>query len=61
MTSFKHAAASMTLACALSLPAIGEAADDVAALRAELEALKSDYAERVGALEARIEELSSAA
>jgi hypothetical protein len=60
MSSFKHIAASMTLACGL-LPAIGHADDDVAALRAELEALKSDYAARLGALEARIEELTAAA
>ena len=60
MTSFKHAAASMALACGL-LPAISQADDDVAALRAELQALKNDYAARVGALEARIEELSAAA
>ncbi|MEX2051912.1 MAG: hypothetical protein WD944_11865 [Steroidobacteraceae bacterium] len=59
MTSIKHVAASMTLACGL-LPAIGRA-DDIATLRAELEALKSDYAARVGALEARIEQLDSAA
>ena len=58
MTNFKHAAASITLACGL-LPAIGHAADDVAALRAELETLKSDYAARLAALEARIEELSA--
>lgn len=36
------------------------AADDVAALRAEIEALKADYAQRVGALEQRIEQLESA-
>jgi hypothetical protein len=59
MTSFKHVAASMTLACGL-LPAISRA-DDVATLRAELEALKSEYAARVGALEAKIEQLDAAA
>ena len=59
MRNFKHVAASMTLACGL-LPAISQADDDVAALRAELAALKRDYAERLGALEARIEELSAA-
>ncbi|MGQ0429027.1 MAG: hypothetical protein ACT4UQ_03755 [Gammaproteobacteria bacterium] len=53
MTTLKHFAASMTLACAL-LPAIGRAADDVATLRAELAALKSEYAARLEALEARI-------
>ncbi|HEU0224497.1 MAG TPA: hypothetical protein VFR29_03615 [Steroidobacteraceae bacterium] len=60
MTSLKYVAASLTLACAL-LPAISRADDDVAALRAELEALKGDYAARLAALEARIEELSAAA
>lgn len=59
MRSFRHVAASMTLACGL-LPAISQADDEVAALRAELEALKSDYAVRLGALEARIEELTAA-
>lgn len=58
MTSLRYVAASLTLAGAL-LPAIGLADDDVAALRAELEALKSDYASRLAALEARIEELSA--
>ena len=42
------------------LPAHAQAADDVAALRAEIEALKSEYAERVGSLEARITQLESA-
>ncbi len=37
------------------------AADDVAALRAEIEALKADYAQKVGALEQRIVQLESAA
>src|SRR5512134_1079220 len=60
MTSLKYVAASLTLACAL-LPAVARADDDVAALRAELEALKSDYASRLAALEARIEELGTAA
>jgi len=40
--------------------AFAEAADDVAALRAELQNLKNDYTTRVGALEARIEQLESA-
>ena len=60
MMSLKHVAASMTLAGAL-LPALGRADDDVAALRAELDALKNDYAARLGALEARIAELDIAA
>jgi hypothetical protein len=42
-------------------PNSGQAAtDDVAALRAELEALKTDYTSRVQALEARIKQLESA-
>ncbi len=60
MTTLKHVAASMTLAGVL-LPGIGWAEDDVAALRAELDALKNDYAARLGALEARIVELDAAA
>ncbi|MGH8249784.1 MAG: hypothetical protein ACREVI_03640 [Steroidobacteraceae bacterium] len=60
MTIMKHAAASLTLASVL-LPAIGRADDDVAALRAELAALKSDYATRLAALEARIAEMDSVA
>ena len=37
------------------------AADDLATLKAELEALKSDYSSRVQALEQRIKALESAA
>ena len=48
------------LACA-TYPAAGSAADDTAALRAELDALKSEYDARVAALEARIGQLESAA
>jgi len=48
----------MALACGLS-PAISKAADDVATLRAELQALKNDYTARVDALQARIEQLES--
>ena len=59
MTSLKYVAASLTLACGL-LPAVAGADDDVAALRAELEALKSDYAARLAALESRIAELDAA-
>ena len=59
MTRFKPVAALMAIACA-ALPSIAEAADDVAELRAELQALKSEYASRVGLLEARIEQLESA-
>jgi hypothetical protein len=42
-------------------PVTGQAADDVAALRAEIAALKADYAQRVTALEARIDQLESTA
>ncbi len=41
------------------LPAAAHAADDVATLRAELEALKADYSSRVTALESRINQLES--
>jgi hypothetical protein len=41
-------------------PAAALAADDVAALRAEIEALKTDYSARVQALEARIKQLETA-
>jgi hypothetical protein len=46
------------LGCA-ALPAAGHAADDAAALRAELDALKSEYDSRVATLEARITQLES--
>src|SRR5262245_30442116 len=47
--------------CALAmLPAVAPAADDVAALRAELQAMKSEYGARVDALEARIQQLETA-
>ena len=60
MTSFRPVAAFLVFAWPL-LPAAAAATDDVAALRAELQALKSDYAARVGALETRIEQLETAA
>src|SRR5262245_40395612 len=59
MTSIKPIAALCALAWTLS-PALTEAADDVAALRAELQKLKDDYANRVGALEQRIQQLETA-
>ena len=59
MTRILPVAALMALAGAVP-SAFAEAADDVAALRAELQNLKNDYAARVGALEARIEQLESA-
>ena len=49
----------LLLACAL-LPANSYAADDLAALKAELEALKSEYSTRVTALEDRIVQLEAA-
>jgi hypothetical protein len=42
-----------------TLPAMAPAADEVAALRAELQALKDDYGARVGALEAKIQQLEA--
>jgi len=42
------------------LPEMAGAADDVAALRAEMQALKSDYSARVDALETRIQQLEAA-
>ena len=46
---------------AMVAPAAAQAADDVAALRAEIAALKTDYAQRVTALEARIDQLETTA
>jgi len=46
---------------AMVTPVTGQAADDVATLRAEIAALKADYAQRVTALEARIDQLESTA
>ena len=49
-------------AFALVMPAaLAATTDDAAALRAELDALKADYAGRIGALEARIAQLEAAA
>jgi hypothetical protein len=59
MTSSKALAALLALAGAIS-PTLGQAADDVASLRAELQALKNEYTTRVDALEARITQLESA-
>jgi hypothetical protein len=56
MTRITPLAASMMLVCVLG-PGTARAADDVANLKAELEALKSDYNTRVQALEARIKQL----
>ncbi len=59
MSAIKPIAALMALACAA--PAlVARADDDAAALRAELESLKSDYDARVASLETRIAALESA-
>src|SRR4030095_10386314 len=59
MMSCKARAALLALA-GMILPTLGHAADDVASLRAELQALKNEYSTRVDALEARIAQLESA-
>src|SRR4051812_33339008 len=51
--------AALTALAGIMAPALSHAADDIASLRAELQALKSEYTERVGALESRIEQLES--
>jgi hypothetical protein len=51
--------ASTAVAAAL-IPVPSRAADDVATLKAEIAALKTDYADRVSSLEARITQLESA-
>jgi hypothetical protein len=53
-------AAFVAAACVLLAPA-AQAADDAAALRAELQSLKTEYDSRVAALEARIAQLEVAA
>jgi hypothetical protein len=53
--------APMAAAVAMLGPTAGYAADDVAELRAELAALKAQYATQVGALEARIDQLEASA
>jgi hypothetical protein len=57
MLSFRPVAALFALAL---MPAVSGAADDVGALRAELQALKTEYGARVDALEARIQQLEAA-
>jgi hypothetical protein len=56
MRDFKPVVALIALA---TLPAVAPAADNAAALRAELQALKNDYNSRVDALEARIKQLEA--
>lgn len=46
---------------ALVAPVTGQAADDVDALRAEIAALKAEYAQRVTALETRLDQLATSA
>jgi hypothetical protein len=56
-------ASGLIVSCAVASalqPAVVQAADDTAALRAEIAALKAEYAERVTALEARIDQLEVA-
>jgi hypothetical protein len=60
MTRFKAVAALLALTSVI-YPVFGEAADEVVALRAEMQALKSDYEARIAALETRLNELESAA
>jgi len=57
MWNLRPAAALLALA---ALPAVAPAADDVAALRAEMQAVKSEYNARVEALESRIKQLETA-
>src|SRR5688500_9453638 len=60
MLSFNRGAALLGLACVM-LPTAGNAAEDIATLRAELQALSAEYTERVAALETRITQLEAAA
>ena len=59
MSVYKPIAAFMAVACAVLSPS-AQADDDAAALRAELQSLKSDYDARVAALESRIAQLEVA-
>ena len=60
MSAYKPIAALVAVACA-ALVQPAQAEDDAAALRAELQSLKSDYDTRVAALEARIAQLETTA
>ena len=57
MKIFKPVAALLAL---VTLPAMAPAAEDASTLRAELQALKSDYSSRIDALETRIKQLEAA-
>ena len=59
MTICQALAALLALA-GTTLPAFSQAADDVASLRAELQALRNEYQSRVDALEQRLTQLESA-
>src|SRR4051812_40656608 len=59
MLNTRPCAAVLVLALLGVTPVAAFAADDVAALRAELEALKNDYANKVASLETRISQLES--
>ena len=61
MAKLAPSAGAFIVVCVLWPLAAYAAPDDVAALRAEIEALKSDYTSRVQALEARIKQLENAA
>ena len=52
--------AAVFLLIVVGAPVSGFAADDVTALRAEIEALKADYANKVASLESRISQLEAA-
>jgi hypothetical protein len=56
MKIFRPVAALLAL---VTMPAMAAAADDVAALWAELQAMKNDYSARVDVLEARIQQLET--
>jgi hypothetical protein len=58
MTSLRSLAVAATLACAG--PPV-QAADDLSALRSELQSLQADYEKRIAALEARITQLEAGA
>jgi hypothetical protein len=59
MMSCKALAALLAFA-GMTTPMLGHAADDIASLRAELQALKNDYHTRVDALEQRLAQLENA-
>jgi len=60
MSAYMPIAALMAVACAVLAPN-AQADDDAAALRAELQSLKSDYDARVASLESRIAQLEATA